>query len=130
MTIGFDFDVPKARQASANGLQGGHVDLNLTITDLNAPQTITAPANPRPLSELQAQIAQLGSVLSGGSATTGATGTAGTTTGGAGASTASTGATATTGTGTDDAASAYSKCVQAAGGDIAQIQKCAPLLGQ
>jgi len=132
MTIGFDFSVPQGRQAAANGLKGGHVDLDLTITDLNKPQTIVAPANPRPLTELQQQISQLTSALRG--QTSGTTGTTGTTTGATAGTT--TGATAgtttgsTTGTTTTDAASAYSQCVQAAGGDLAKVQKCAPLLGQ
>ena len=46
------FDVPQDQRAKAGGLSSGTVALDLTLTDLNQPQTITPPANAKPLSGL------------------------------------------------------------------------------
>src|SRR5207302_751528 len=94
------------------------IDLTLGYGDLNAPQTITAPTNLQPYSEFQARLAALvaglrtvlGSALSGGlSGGGGATGTS--TTGSSGGN-----------------YQAYSRCIQAAAGDVSKMQRCAPLL--
>jgi hypothetical protein len=105
--------VPKDAQKSAGGLQSGELRFDLQIADLNADQTINAPANPRPLSDLQQALG----VLQGGGST------------GAGTSTTpSTTTPQTTTTPSAGAPKAYLDCVQKAGTDIAKVQQCAGLL--
>lgn len=87
------------------------VNLSVELTDLNQPQTITAPTASRPLSELLGQFQGLlggalgGSALGGGSGSSGSSG---------GASSAQ--------------LQAYAKCVQAAGSNVTKAQQCASLL--
>jgi hypothetical protein len=99
--------VPADAQKSAGGLKSGELRFDLQIADLNADQAISAPANARPLSELQQA---LGVLQGGGTSTTPATTAPSTTTPSAGAP------------------KAYLDCVQKAGTDIAKVQQCAGLL--
>jgi hypothetical protein len=89
------------------GGRSGHVTVTMTLSDLNKPQTITAPANARPASELLEGLA----ALMGGS---GMGGLGGLSSGG--------------GSGAAGAADDYGRCLQAAGQDVAKAQKCADLL--
>lgn len=87
------------------------VNLSVELTDLNQPQTITAPATSRPLSELLGQFqGLLGGALGGGSGGSGGSGSSG------GAS--------------SKQLDAYAKCVQRAGSNVTEAQKCASLLTQ
>lgn len=89
------------------------LDLNLSIelTDLNQPQSISAPATSRPLDELLGQLQGfLGGALGGGSLGGGSGSSGG------GASSAQ--------------LQAYSDCVQRAGSNVTEAQKCADLLTQ
>ncbi len=103
-------------------LLGPAAGLRLTMeyANLNQPQSITAPTTVQPYSQFQAKLkvllADLQSGLTGGASGTGTTGT------GAGG----TGTTGTTGSGSGY--QRYAACIQAAGADIAKMQKCAPLL--
>jgi hypothetical protein len=111
LTLSVSLVVPKDAQKAAGGLKSGELRFDLQIADLNSDQTINAPANPRPLTELQQALG----VLQGG---------------GSGASTtpsATTPAPATT-TPSAGAPKAYLDCVQKAGTDIAKVQQCAGLL--
>jgi hypothetical protein len=100
--------VPKDAQKAAGGLQSGELRFDLTIADLNKDQSISAPQGARPFSELQSALQAL---QGGGSASaTPSTTTPSTTTPSAGAP------------------SAYLDCVQKAGTDIAEVQKCAALV--
>jgi hypothetical protein len=99
-------------------LLGSRATLALTLqyANLNQPQTIVAPASVQPYSEFQAKLkvllADLQSGLAGGLS------------GGGGSSSG-------TSTGTTSANSSYqnyTQCMQAAGGDVAKMQNCAPLL--
>jgi hypothetical protein len=103
LTIGVE--VPEAVRSRAGGLSTGTVNFDLTIADLNEPQTIEAPKNARPLSELTRLIA-----------------------GGATGATSSQTQTQPSGSGT--ASSKYLDCISKAGSDVAEIQKCATLVGQ
>ncbi|MGD0197863.1 MAG: hypothetical protein ABSC56_08165 [Solirubrobacteraceae bacterium] len=47
-----DFDVPQALAKSADGLTGGSLNLDATITNLNSPETIKGPSSSQPLSGL------------------------------------------------------------------------------
>jgi hypothetical protein len=98
---------PQTRKA-LQGLRSATLGLELKITNLNENQTIIAPKNPRPISDLVSALEQQG-LVSGGQS--GASGEAATATGAAGVS------------------SSYEKCVESAGQDVKALQKCASLLG-
>jgi hypothetical protein len=118
--LSLNLTVPVSGQVSSSlgGLNAAGIGLSLQYANLNQPQTITPPTNVRPYSEFQTELQSfLGQVE-------GALG---------GASTASTGSGGSTGaTGSGPAAPAnitnYSKCIQAAGGDVSKMQRCASLL--
>jgi hypothetical protein len=104
--------VPKDAQKNAAGLKSGDLRFDLTIADLNKDQTIGAPANARPLTDLQQALGALQ-----GTGTAGTSTTPQTTTPAAPASSAPTGAPAK-----------YLQCVQQAGTDVAKVQQCAALV--
>ena len=95
-------------------MKSGELRFDLTIAGLNADQSIKAPSGARPFSELQTALAALG----GGSTTTPSTTTPSTTTPSAG----------TTAPPSAGAPSAYLDCVQKAGTNLAEVQKCAALV--
>ncbi|TML06528.1 MAG: hypothetical protein E6G41_06865 [Actinobacteria bacterium] len=111
LALSVSLAVPKDAQKTAGGLKSGELRFDLTIADLNKAQAINAPAGARPFSELQSQIA----ALQGGSGSSSSA-----------SSSASASGTATTPSGS--APSAYLDCVQKAGSDLAQVQKCASLV--
>ena len=126
------------------------VTLAFGYTEVNQPQTITAPTSVEPYSVLRSKVAALlkeieealvtGSPTSGttttGATTTGAT-TTGATTTGATTTGATTTGTTTTGTTTPSTGTTtisgvtnrYSACISKAAGDVRKMLKCAPLLG-
>jgi hypothetical protein len=116
--LGVQLAVPKDLQASAGGLRGGHIALDLTIAQLNQRQTVTKPASSRPLSELRAALQQLGLLGSGSSS--GSSGSS--------SSSSSSGASTTTTPSASDPQASYAQCLAQAGQDLAKVQKCAPLL--
>ncbi len=97
---------------SSSGPRSLGINLSIELTDLNQPQTIEAPATTRPLDELLGQVqGLLGGALGGaGSLGGGSSGSAG------GAS--------------SQQLQAYSACIQRAGSNVAEAQKCASLLTQ
>lgn len=101
-------------------LGSSSVDLDLSIqySQLNHAQTISAPATVRPYSELVSKLRGLeqsleGSIVSGQLPTRAASSSSG------GARTTTT---------SSSAVLSYSDCIEAAGNDVAKMQKCAPLL--
>lgn len=104
-----DLDLALAPGQTVVGMTPSGLRISLGFADLNEPQTITAPKTSKPFSELQDQLQGLLGAVNGS-------------TGGGG--------TATTPSGTTGGASRYLDCVQAAGQDLAKVQKCAPLVGQ
>ncbi len=102
------------------GLSSAAIGINLQYSNLNQPQTISAPANVHPYSEFQAKLQSLVGTLEGslGQSGLGATGT------GSGSS-APSGTTSVPSSGT---VSKYSGCIQSAGSDVTKMQKCASLL--
>jgi len=104
-----DIAVPPAIQPRAGGLKSGKLVFDLSIADLNQPQTITAPAHARPLSQLLALIGAGGAASSSGAAPAPAP---------------------TTTTPAPAGSSKYLTCITQAGNDVAKIQKCAALVGQ
>lgn len=123
-------DLQARNGQTAGGLTGGTLDFSLTISELNKPQTISAPANPRPWSELQKQLkglnlGSLGGTGGSGSSSSGSLGSGATGAGGSGGS----GSSSSGGSGAQDAkAQAYIECISKAGGDVGKAQKCADLL--
>jgi hypothetical protein len=103
LTLALNVEPP----ASSDGPRTLDITLSIELTDLNQPQSIEAPSTSRPLSELLLQLQGLfGGALGGGSG-----GSAGS---GGGAS--------------SQQLDAYSECIQRAGSDITEAQKCASLL--
>ncbi|HVS28466.1 MAG TPA: hypothetical protein VHE14_02880 [Solirubrobacteraceae bacterium] len=101
--------------------QSGNVVISLEIDNLNESQTITAPANAQPFSQLASKLGGLGTALGGGAAGGGAGGGAGSG-GGAG------GGAGAGGSGSSAKAQKYADCITAAQNDVAKAQKCIKLL--
>jgi hypothetical protein len=118
LSADLSFNVPNDKQAQLGGLKSGTLSFSIEFADVGKPQTITAPTNAKPLSELTSQLGGLGSVLGGGSAGAGGSGS-----GGSGSSGSSSGGPS------PEALQAYSKCLQKANpSKPAELQKCADLL--
>ncbi len=100
--------VPVSGQTSTvlGGMTSAGIGLTLQYSDLNQPQTISAPANVRPYTEFTTKLRGVLSTVQGGL--------------GAGGSGASSGSAANV--------SKYSQCIQHAGSDVLKMQKCASLL--
>ncbi len=118
LKIVVDFEIPEAQRSQFQGASGGTFEFSLDLAEVGEDQTIEAPANPKPLSELQGSLGGLG----GGGTTApdpGASGGSGDSgSGGSGGS----GATA-------EDFEKYSKCIeQADPSNTAEIQKCSALL--
>jgi hypothetical protein len=106
-------DVPQELRARAGGLRDGHIRFQATLAQLNERQTISKPADARPLSELRAALQQLG-LLGTSASDSGASG------GGEAAS-----STTPAPSGPQET---YAACLAAAGQDLTKVQKCADLL--
>lgn len=115
------FTVPSDKQAQLGGLKSGTLSFSIEFADVGRPQTITAPQNAKPLSELTSQLGGLGSVLGGSGSAAGGSGSAGSGSGGSGSS--------GSGGPTPQQLQAYSKCLQKADASKpSELQKCADLL--
>jgi hypothetical protein len=117
VTLAFDFKVPKNQQQRANGLKSGKLMFDVELAGVNQPQTVQAPATPKPFAELRTALSSLAGLLAPGGAGTGSGGSATTPSGGSNGS-----------TGGSPQIQAYAQCVTAAGGDVAKTQACAKLL--
>jgi hypothetical protein len=95
--------------STGSSVSSVNVDFSLTLSDVNQPQTITAPSNAKPLSDLLGQFGLPGLPGVGGS-TGGFSFPGGASGGGGGAN------------------PAYFKCVQKAGSDPAKVSACASKL--
>jgi len=60
------FKVPSIASSFVGGLTGGSLDFDATLTQLNAPQTVTAPANAQPFSAIRGALRRLGLGLGAG----------------------------------------------------------------
>ncbi len=125
LDIKVGFDVPAASRADApGGLKTGSLQIGVTINELNKKQTIDTPKSARPFSELQGALGQLlGGVVPGAS---GGQGSGGAESGGSSSGGSSSGSGATP----SAPQSAYVKCLQTAGQDIAKQNDCAKLLNR
>jgi hypothetical protein len=115
MAISLVLPVTGQLSSLLGGLSSAQVSLTMQYADLNQPQTITAPSSVAPYSQFQAKLRTLLSALQ--SSVGGSLGSSGT--GSAGSS--STGSSSS-------AVSSYAQCLQKAGSNLAQAQKCASLL--
>lgn len=112
MDVLIDFAAPGSTSSSAP--QTGQVRFSVQIAGLNTPQSIVAPADPKPLSELQGALRSLGA-LGGG-------------TSGSGSGTGSGSGAQAPAAGDAKKLQAYTDCLQKAGRDTAKAQSCAALL--
>lgn len=109
------FTVPEEEQAGAGGATGGTASFSLEFADVDAPQEIAAPPDPRPLADLAQQFGGLGGLLGTSPSLPGATPPAVPESGGAGAD--------------PQALEEYSQCIeQADPSDAAAIQECSQLV--
>jgi hypothetical protein len=119
LNVSIDFSIPANQRSQFQGAEGGNITFSLDFADVGKPQTVTAPANPKPLSELQGALGGLGggSGLGGSSSGSGSSGS-----GSSGSGSGSSNANA-------QKLQKYSKCLQQADpSDSAAIQKCSELL--
>ena len=120
LSADISFKVPSDKQAQVGGLEGGTVSFSIDFANVGKPQTISPPANAKPLSDLTSQLGGLSGVLGGG---LGASGSGGSGSSGSGSSSSGSGGPSA------DALQKYSKCLQKADPSKPQeLQKCADLL--
>jgi len=72
LVVAVSFSVPAIAAGALGGLSGGSLDLDATLTDLDKPQTVAAPANVQPPSrllngifDLESQFGSLASLFAG-----------------------------------------------------------------
>jgi hypothetical protein len=121
LTTSITFSIPQAQRQQASGATGGNVKFSIQFANVGQPAQVTAPSNPKPLSELQSQ---LGSSGLGGLGGTGGTG-------GTGGSSGSSGGSSGGGSGSSPSSAQFQKyadCLQKAGGNQAEVQKCTALI--
>src|SRR5205814_750672 len=121
VALSLQFSVPKQNQAATRGIQGGTVSVSVEFAAVGEPQTIQAPANSKPISELAKQLGGLTGGLGGAASGIGGGTTGGSSGGGAGAGAG--------GSPSADNYQRYAQCLNAAKpSDTAAIQRCAALL--
>jgi hypothetical protein len=125
VAVAIEVDVPDDLKDQANGLTTGHVNLTLSLAQLNQKQAIAKPADAKPIAQLRSVLQQSGLL---GAATSAAPST--TTTPDAGASGADTGTTTGAAPPASDPQADYQECLAQAGTDIAKVQDCADLVNK
>jgi hypothetical protein len=101
--LDLNLKVPAKTASKLPGISSVGVAVSVDYAELNRPQTITAPARVKPYRQLGQQLSGLEQTLEGSAA--------GTTSGSAGAQ-----------------HSNYNECLQQAGGNLTELQKCASLI--
>jgi hypothetical protein len=111
--------IPVTGQVSSvlGGITSAKVTLSFGYSDINKPQTVTAPTSVKPYSVFQAKVGAVLQTIESGIVTGSLTG---------GTSTDSGGGTAT---GIPDVDQKYTDCISKADGDVKKMQKCSSLLG-
>ena len=113
LAFALDIAVPAAQQSKVGGLKSAKISFQVTINDLNQPQTIATPTNAKDWQQL---IDQFSGLIGGAS-------------GGSGSSSGSGSTTPPAGSGADATKiNKYTACITKAGGDAAKAAKCADLL--
>jgi hypothetical protein len=131
--LSLNFDVPQKSQQAARGIKGGNLTVSVEFAGVGEPQTIQAPANAKPISELGKQLRGLGGALgatggiggsTGGSSAGGSSGLPGGTPGGTPGSAGGGGKSPTS-----EQFQKYAQCLNnAKPSDTAALQKCSELL--
>jgi hypothetical protein len=119
VTVAMTVPVSGSTSTQLGGIRSADIGLTMQYADVNQPQTITAPKTVRPYSEFTAKVQSFLQSVSGsfGGSLPGTTGSS----------------SGSSGSGSSGAAGSskiqkYSKCVTAAGTDVAKLQRCASLL--
>lgn len=114
INVSVDFTIPANQKSQFQGATGGNISFSLDLSKVGEQKTITAPPNPKPISQLQGSLGGLGGTSGSGS----------------GGSSGSGGASTTPGSSPSAAQfNKYSKCIEKANpSDPAAVQKCAALL--
>jgi hypothetical protein len=125
LQIGLTLPVTGQISTLLGGLSSAGIGLSMQYSDLNQPQTITAPTSVQPYSQFQTKLKTFEQGIQNalaGQAT-------GSSTSGSGSATTTPSASGSTGTsGSGSKYQAYTQCIQAAAGDVGKMQQCAPLL--
>ena len=116
LQINLTVPVTGKTSSELGGVTSADIGLSMQYSDLNQPQTITAPTTVRPYSEFQSKVSAFLQGLQGAAA------------GVLGGSSSSGSAGASGGTSTNSNVTKYNRCIQAAGTDVSKMQKCASLL--
>jgi hypothetical protein len=129
LTIGVDLPVSGKTSTALGGMSSAAIGVSMQYADLNQPQTITAPRAVRPYSEFSSKIQALVQTLQGGAGSASISNALG----GSGSSSANGGSASASGSGSalsgpSTSVKSYSRCITAAGNDIAKMQRCASLL--
>lgn len=111
LEVGFDLPVNGALATLMGGLRSARVSLLLQYSDINQPQTITAPTSAKPFAEFVSKINSFVRGLQGA-----VTGSAG--------GLPSTGSSSASG----KTLQRYTQCIQSAGGNVSKMQRCASIL--
>jgi hypothetical protein len=121
LAVKVDFQVPADKRAQFQGASGGTISFSIDFAAVGEKQTITAPTDAKPISELSQQLGGLGGGLGGlgGSGSSGSGGSGSDGTGGSGGSGGS--------NPTPQQFEKYSKCLEGAKTPT-DIQKCAALI--
>ncbi|WP_445149121.1 hypothetical protein [Baekduia sp. Peel2402] len=125
VAVAIEVDVPEELEDQANGMTSGHINLTLSIAQLNQQQKILKPADVKPIAQLRSVLQQSGLLGSASSATPSTT----TTPDSSGADAGSGAATSATPSATDPQAE-YQQCLNDAGSDLAAVQDCAQYLNK
>jgi hypothetical protein len=125
LAIALTLPITGSLSSQLGGVKSADIGLTMQYSDLNKPQTITAPTTVRPYSEFQSKVSAFIQGLQGAAA--GVLGS-GSPSAGGGSSTGS-GGTSPSGSGSSSNVTKYGQCIQQANGDVAKMQKCSSLLG-
>jgi hypothetical protein len=136
LQLGLTVPVTGSISSALGGLSSATLGLRIQYTNLNQPQSIAAPTRVQPYSQFQAKLQAFEQALTGATGATGATSSSGGATGSTGgaatgsstATTPSPSPSSASSSSSSAAVSAYSRCLAAAGTDVAKMQQCAPLL--
>jgi hypothetical protein len=111
--LAISLTVPVTGQISSllGGMRTAQIGLSMQYSNLNQPQTITAPTTIRPFSEFQAKLQSLLSTVQG-----------------LGAGSTSGGTSSPSSGGSSSQVQSYSQCILNAHNDIAKMQRCASLI--
>lgn len=130
LKVDIAFEIPEEQRTQFQGAQSGNLSLSLDLSEVGQEQTVQAPPNPRPLSELQQQFGG-GSAFGGGGTAPGAGGSGGSgSDGGSGSGSGGSGGSGSGGSKPSSAdAQKWARCIQQADpSNQAQIAKCNELL--